>query len=408
MALLAACALQSDAGELPAHILNLARIERKMTAELKQLPNYTCLETIDRYRAAEGRKMKPYDRIRINVAIVDGKELYSWPGAKTFDDRKLGEMVNHGFISDGDFAAMSRNIFVHRTAAITYAGVEGESNRNLLRYDFHIPQMMSGWQLRARNSSGIVGAKGSFWVDAGTLDLVRLNFAAEDLPPFSQDRWLEENAEYGKVRIGSEDLLLPLAVDLEAESFDGSRYRNHATFSGCRRYGSESTISFGDENTTAAGTVPTAPREDPRALPGGIAIVLRLEGPIDSDRAAVGDEIRAMVSKDARFGDELVLPRGAIAKGVIRRFDRHTGNRPYYEVGLEFSEAEYDGHSAVVFGKLDDVSSFMGFHRNAIGYATAAGERPSPGVGYFYVEGESIRIPKGVYFTWLTRAVRAR
>jgi hypothetical protein len=41
--------------ELPPHILNLARIQRQMTAELKRLPNYTCLETIERYSAAEGR-----------------------------------------------------------------------------------------------------------------------------------------------------------------------------------------------------------------------------------------------------------------------------------------------------------------------------------------------------------------
>ncbi|MES1258716.1 MAG: hypothetical protein ABUS51_09805 [Acidobacteriota bacterium] len=396
------------ADEIPAHILNLARIERKMTAELKRLPDYTCLETISRYTAAQGGKMKPYDRIRIDVAIVDGKELYSWPGAKSFDDRGLGAMVNNGFLSDGDFSAMSRNIFMHRTAAITFAGEVAEGSRNLFRYDFHIPQRVSGWQLRARNSTGVVGAKGSFWVDAGTLDLVRLRFSAEDLPPFSQDKGLDEDAAYGRVRIGSEEVLLPLVVDLESESFNGTRYLNHATFSGCRQYGSESTISFADGATPAPAPMPALPPREDAALPGGIEIALRLDTPIDSAHAAVGDEIRAVVSKAVKFGEEVVLPRGAVVSGVIRRLDRHTGNVPYYEVGLEFNEAESGGRRVVVLGKPGDVTPFTGFHRNAVGFATVAGDRPSPGVGYFYVEGESIRIPRGVSFTLLTQNVRAR
>jgi hypothetical protein len=389
--------------ELPPHILNLARIQRQMTAELKRLPNYTCLETIERYSAAEGRKVKPYDRIRINVAIVEGKELYSWPGARTFDERSLASMINNGFISDGDFAAMARNIFVNRNANITFVGTEAEGGRKLLRYDFRISQMMSGWRVRVGNSYGTVASAGSFWADAGTLDLVRLSFAARELPPFSQEKRLEESAEYGRVRIGSDEVMLPLAVDLDGESFDGTVHHNHTTFTGCRQYGVETILSFGDD---PEGPVVTEGPEPVRALPGGLAITVRLEAPIESSHAAVGDEVRAIVAKDVKFGQEVVLPRGALVKGVIRRLDQHRGNAPYFEVGLEFVEAEFGGHRAVFQGKLEDVSAFPGYHRNAVGFVTSIGPRQSLGVGCFYVEGEAIRIPKGTSFTWLTQPVR--
>jgi len=407
LALLALGALCA-ADELPAHVLNLARIERQMTAELKRLPNYSCLETIDRYTAAQGKKLRPYDRIRINVALVDGKELYSWPGARTFDDRSLASMVNNGFVSDGDFSAMTKNIFVNRTAEITWVGAvpasEAAGSRQLLRYDFHIQQMMSGWQIRVRHASGTVGAKGSFWVDPATLDLVRLRFAAEDMPPFSLDKSLEESVEFGRVRIGDEDVLLPLSVDLDVESFDGGRARNHETFTNCRRYSVETTLSFDVEEKPSVSTATAV--EEIRRVPAGLFLALRLETPLDSRHAAVGDELRAIVSRDVRFGKELILPRGAMAKGVIRRLDRHVGNAPYFEVGLEFYEAEFEGRRAVFSGKLDEVSQFEGYHKNAIGFVSSVGNSPSPGVGYFYAEGVEIRIPKGVVFTWQSEPAR--
>ena len=145
-----------------------------------------------------------------------------------------------------------------------------------------------------------------------------------------------------------------------------------------------------------------------RALPGGLSIPLRLDLPIDSQHAAVGDEIRAVVSKAVRFGDQVLLPRGALVKGVIRRLDRHSGNLPYFEVGLEFNEAEYGTHHAALFGKPDEMTPFSGYHRTAIGYATGPPDKLSPGVGYFYVEGESIRIPKGLGFSLQTESARPR
>jgi hypothetical protein len=386
--------------ELPPHILNLSRIERQMKAELNRLPNYTCLETIDRYSTPRGKKPKPLDRVRINVAIIGGKELCSWPGARVFEDRKLAEMLNSGFISDGDFAAMTANIFVSRTAAITCAGAEADGARNLLRYDFHIPRMMSGWQLRLGNLRGITGARGSFRVDAGTLELIRLNFVAEDLPPFSPEKSLEESAEYGKVRIGENDILLPVSVDLRAESFDGTTRLNHVTFTGCRQYGVATSISFTDDLVPVK-AAPAAAKT--RTFPGGVSIPMYLDAPIDSTHAAVGDEIRAVVSKDVKRAGEVLLPRGALVRGVIRSFEKHTGNAPWFEVGMEFTEAEFAGNRVVFTGKPGDVTPFAGYHRNAIGFATWAPERPSPEVSYFYVEGSSVTIRKGTSFTWLTQ-----
>jgi hypothetical protein len=397
------CALALTGDEIPRHVLDLARIKRRMTDELNRLPNYTCLETIDRYSAVKGGKMKPFDRIRIQVAIVDGKELYSWPGATRFDDRSLADMVNNGFISDGDFAAMARNVFVNRTAIITFAGRETRDGREVLRYNFEISHMRSGWHVRLRNASGIVGAKGWFDVDTATLDLVRFSFAAQDLPPFSTDKSLEETAEYGRVPLGGSEILIPLAVDLHSEAINSDSRWNHTTFTACRQYTAESSISFAEENAAIIPATAIAAKEEVQALPSGLEIPLKLDTPIDSAHAAVGDEILAIVSKNVRMGHETILPSGAVVKGVIRRLDRHRGSRPYFEVGIELTEAAYSRHRAIVYGKLEELSAFRGMHRNVVGFTTLVDPPPGPGVGYFYVEGDAFVIPKGQALTWLTQ-----
>ena len=390
--------------EIPRHILNLAAIQRNVAADLKRLPNYSCVETIDRYTKVPREALKPFDRIRIQVAIVEGRELYSWPGAKVFSDRHLSELVSSGFLSDGDFAAMARNVFVGRTATITFVGEEVVRGRQLLRYDFRIPQMLSGWSVRLGGAAGVVGAVGSFWADAKTLELARLKFDAEDLPAFSTDKALGEDVEYGRVHLGGSDILLPLSTDLTSESFDGSSHWNHATFSGCKQYGAESAISFGDEMT--GGAVPDKAVVEPAAFPSGISLRVRLETPIDCLRASVGDVVQASLARDVRV-DRKLYRQGSPVSGVVRAMERHEGNRPYYEVGLEFTGLDAVGDPAIFAAGLDQVSSFPGYHKTVVGFGVPA--RPaSVGVGYFYVEASSPEVPAGAIFSLATRTLRMK
>src|SRR5438105_1725878 len=106
IALIVMSASSIAADDLPEHVLNLSKIRRRMAEHLNRLPNYTCLETLERRVAHGSGKWRPLDLIHVDVAVVDGRELYSWPGKQSFDDRSVVEMVKGGLISDGDFASM--------------------------------------------------------------------------------------------------------------------------------------------------------------------------------------------------------------------------------------------------------------------------------------------------------------
>src|SRR6184192_2261693 len=102
--------------ELAPETLLLSRIRLSMSQNLKRQPNYTCVETVERSRRAGAtRKFQLQDTLRLEVALVDGKEMFAWPGSRNFEDTDLRNMVTTGAIGNGNFALHARSIFEGRT-----------------------------------------------------------------------------------------------------------------------------------------------------------------------------------------------------------------------------------------------------------------------------------------------------
>ena len=350
----------AGADDLPAHILNLARVEHAIADELKHLPDYTCTETIDRFIAEGNKPLKKDDRIVIDIAIANKHELFAWPG-QSFQERSVIDMVGHGFISDGDFATMLNNVFVGRGAQITYVG-QAANRRDLLRYDFHIPVMSSGWRMYSQGRNGVMGSLGSFWLDAESLDLVRMRFDAEDQPVWSTYKTIEEDVTYGAVVIGDSRLLLPASARITAVDFTDRKVQNRIAFTDCHKYASESTISFGD------------PPPVPAALPAGTTVSVQLEKAIVLSRAVIGDEVVA------------AIPGGGKLKGVVRSLDSHNDREFWWLLGIEFAQTV----------TLEDITPFPGLRRNLMEsiFPIVPGSRTD--LVYIPVTGKRTVIPAGV------------
>ena len=65
------------ADDLPPGILLLSRIKRHMREEIAHLPDYTCLQTVRRFR-----DKGPADTVVLQVLYAGGKELYASPGTR--------------------------------------------------------------------------------------------------------------------------------------------------------------------------------------------------------------------------------------------------------------------------------------------------------------------------------------
>jgi len=329
----------------------LTHFHEKIRQDLAQAPNYTCLETMKRSeRASTSRPFTAVDTIRIEVSSVGGKEIYSWPGARHFEDKELTAFVTSGTVASGlFFSTVPNDLFAAGKGALKYRGEEYLDGHRATRYDYAIPQFLSGLTLRVSNASAVVATKGSFWFDPVSLDLVRLDTYADDMPANLRLAEAVIIVHYARVRIGNVDALLPRQGETTLTHLSGAASRNAIEFSQCRAYQSESTISF---------DAPPEPASAPAAgvrevvLPPGLLVPVILETAIDSKTIALGDPVRTRVREDVRHNGSLVLPAGAVVSGRIRRLEHASVVDPYIVIGVELFEVEWANARADFYGEL--------------------------------------------------------
>ena len=402
----------SQAG-LPREVLLLTRIKRRMAQNLEHIPDYTCLETIERSRRrAALQPFQVVDTVRLEVVVVGGKELYSWPGAEKFEEEEVGAIVTGGLISSGDFAMHAHDVFATTNPMFTYGGVEELDGRRALRYDFRIPLMASGWTITYGQQTGKVGSTGSFWADEQTLDVLRLEVNGDSIPPDLAIAEVFTRINYGKVRIGASEVVLPQGAEVGMTGLLGGASRNRIEFTHCREYVGESVISYEPPAEVVAAATPR--RFTEVRLPVGLEVPVELDTAIDSQTARVGDLVVARVRTDVRQKNTLVVPRGALLKGRIRRLEKHDDRGVYFVVGLEFLAMEFDGKRAGFFGELRELGPLEGLSRQLFSsglrretrWQETITARQLPGVGTFFMRGSRFQLPRGLRMTWVTQEIR--
>jgi hypothetical protein len=174
---------QPDPGDL------LQRVTRKVLETVDRLPKYMCTQTIDRSQynptvGSAGRPCEPYarkqlhlttsDRLRLDVAVSAGREMYSWVGETHFDDRSLFELVRNGALSTGSFASFLMVVFRDDEASFSYKGEVAEAGRQLAEFEFSVPVQSSHYIFSGAGRRVTTGYFGSIFVDSQSADLVRL------------------------------------------------------------------------------------------------------------------------------------------------------------------------------------------------------------------------------------------
>lgn len=241
--LLAACLPGQD---LPPGLLLLARVKQHGRATFEHIPNYACLETIHRFeKPRTATSFRSVDTLHLEVASVDGKELLARQGAARFEDEDLHAFISQGVISSGAFSSTPLNLFVRDVARITPLPQEGILSGSMLGFHFEESVMAAGLVVQSGGGKGQAGLRGTFWVDPQTLDLVRIEEQAVDLPPLLLMRDLTTSIDYARTHIGSSEPLLPQSAETVVTDFYGAERKNSIEFTGCREYGSESIIHFG-------------------------------------------------------------------------------------------------------------------------------------------------------------------
>lgn len=401
-ACLATILAQDPAGTtLPREVLLMAKTRLRVDQILKNQPNYTCSQFIERSRRRAGsQKWELIDTLRLEVAYVNGQELFSWPGARKFEDRDLTDMVG-GTIGNGDFAIFTKVVFLG-SATLVYDGEEERDGRRLIRFRYHVARLNSGYRLRVGEAQGIAGYEGRAWVDQRTFDPVRLEVHANDIPLNVPLRDVNNWVEYAPVEIGGASHVLPSTSEIVLTDFQGGENRNRATFSQCRQYGAHSELTFADpaENPAEA-KAPTALELDP-----GAELEMKLTSRIDSRQNAVGDAFTAEITRPVRLkGGEVLVPKGARIEGRISHLQFQQGSLSFWILGLRLERLTFAD-------KVSDLKVHLLFPRRIDRRAPLSGVRGAgpevelrgyrdPNLIVFYGTSQ-LDLRPGFPMTWIT------
>jgi hypothetical protein len=362
------------------------------------------------------------DRVVLQILFSGGKELFASPGDTHWETSPFAFLAS-GMMGNGLFALHLRSVFLDNQAIIRYKGDESPTGRREARYDFTISRMSSGYIVQHAGASGEVAERGSFWADPEMYDLRRLEFHAEEIPPELLYANVSTAIDYGRVRIGESDVLLPRAADMRTIGVDGEENLNHIEFTHCQGFHAESTLVFGTARDGAPAMSPAAmPPKPPAAegtLPPELRIAVALSAPLD-DHAAVGSLIQGKVIGSVTQNEKVLVPDGALVTGHIRRLERYSDAGDYFVVALEFTRAETPGGDLRFYADLQDVDRREGVEmvlvnttrveRGGTGstawnntYSQRIWTHEVPGVGTFFVRGSTFSLPAGFETMWKTQ-----
>lgn len=354
--LLVAVTAARTADPKPEELFN--KVRAKVLDDVSHVPRYTCVQTVNRaqYRPQYGVKSScrsiiaarrqlaspgyliVRDRLRLDVAVVDGAETFSWAGARRFETSHIDELVKSGATGSGEFVSYLISVFGSDTDSISYVGQS--------LFSFNVPIEKSHYRYSTRGPDRTVGYHGSFLVDPAATELKRLTVVADQFPPGDEVCRVEDNMDYHRVKIGNGDFLLPEAATMDVLFSDGLESVNEMGYSDCHEYAGQATIRF-DDDAVAPGSPqseapqPTAPA---RQLPPGLRFRIGLTSPIHSETAAAGDAVTGVILrdvKDRKLG--IVARQNDIVHGRILQLEQHMYPLPRWLLAIRFDSLEHAG-----------------------------------------------------------------
>ncbi len=428
----AAGALCAQSPPEPTEVLAHAR--DSLMERMKRLPNYTCVQTVDRSYLRRPKKRQPApscsqmhtesethaytpqlyltDRLRLDVKVSHGNEIGSWVGASQFDSQSIFDLVGSGPFGTGALGTFLSDIFARGSARFEYHGEKPAGGVTLYEYSFQVPLSASHYFVQAGRDWHAIAYDGVVQIDPQSFDLRHLLVRTNELPPEAETCETVTSVDYERVRMGTGDFLLPQQSKLHILLTDSDENDTTTTYAGCREYHSEATIHFGAEPPAAA-TGQKAEAATPVTLPAGLSLSLALAAPIDTDTAAAGDAVVEKVRKPVRApgSNGVLMPAGATVRGRIIGMRHWLDSPARFDIAIRLETWEAGGSAIPIFAKPDrgENAAGSGMPRGRIPIILpAAGQPVTVATFVFMTSRDRYVVPRGHESNWLTVGAAAK
>ncbi len=399
----------------------LTRVLARIRADLRHVPNYTCVETVTRQffiPAAPVRrncdvllemKKNPTldmklrrshtDRLRLEVAMSSRGEIHAWVGATHFEEDSIDKIVREGPVGTGMFAAFLFNIFDQDVRTFRYENEVVVDGHERLEYSFDVPEKDSHYKVRVYESWVMTGYRGRFEIDPVTEEVTHLWVETAILPPAAGTCRTTTDLALRMTEIGSSRFPMTEVARQRYVASNGEEAVNTTRLSDCREYRGESTITYegGRDAPASAAKSPTAAA--PLSIPAGLSFTSRLEQDIDPATAAAGDRFVARLEtaiRDAR--GRTIAPRGSRIEGRLLRVQQFYSPKAEVVVVLRPESVEVRG-TALPLSAAQDLRRLVATRKRVEIVLPFKWETNAALVRR---EGEGVAIPKGHEIAWRT------
>jgi hypothetical protein len=217
------------AGDIDSPAL-LARVQSKVRDNAKNVPRYLCWQRIERrtFTAKSSRScgtlpdqdadspgpaftLAVSDRARLDVMLASGSELFSWPGARSFQTDTPSDLLGGGLSGSGDFANFVISVFTLDRVTFEFLGACGAA---CVRYGYQVPQEVSGYVVKTALQQTVVGYRGTFDVDPQSADLIRITVSPTDLRAALPDACaLQTKIAYSRTAMDAGEFSTPASTE---------------------------------------------------------------------------------------------------------------------------------------------------------------------------------------------------
>ena len=302
---------------------------------------------ITEMRRSRPRPLVWRDRLHLEVAIFDGRQLFAWPGTGAFRFEGPDEITGGGAGGTGDFGPFAASFLADSDpASVRFRGISDSAGQPMAEYSYDVPLAASHYQIKTEARRFERAAyQGSMFVETQTGDLRRLIIRVPRPPSGTGVARAEVDTRYQSQPTGAGPGLVPSESTLSILLTGGGEAINRTSYRGCRLFSSESTIRFGAPAKTAP--EPEQPAA-PSRLPAGLPVRSTMLTAIDSRTASAGDLFQARLLDPIRQGKQTLAPKGALLHGRLEEVEQQYSPRISVHFVLRFSAVEFGGRSVPI------------------------------------------------------------
>ena len=300
----------------------------------------------------QDRKLLWNDRLRVELSLFDGKDMFSWPDGGSFNSGSLDGLVTFGATLSGVLGAFDLSVLMSDADPTFFRyrqTVDGFGSK-VAEYSYKVSSEKSHLIVPGPNGRRtVIPYEGFFLLDISTGDLRRLAVELDELPDGGDLVQGAISTDYVLRPIADTPAFVPLASTMRLLFKNGQLAVNNMRYSNCHEFRAESTLHFNSAPDVSGETKAKSIAQNLPPVPQNRQLKLALDAPIDSDTAVTGDPIQAHVTKSVKGRDgRVVIPAGTIAHGRILRLVRYAYPFDAVELILSFDALKIGGSKVSV------------------------------------------------------------